>query len=99
MLDAQIGRNGQTVKFKRGTGPVTTMRGFVRGFKPQELVGTLKQGDRSIILSPTVLGVFGIPQDQDKVAFLAGGSATVQSVEKIHMDDVLVRINLVVRGD
>lgn len=100
MLDDQIARHGQTVKFKRGNGPIAAMRGFVRGFKPEELVGTLKQGDRTLVLSPTMLGTFGVPKAQDKVAFLAGGSATVQAPpEQIHMDNVLVRVNLIVRGD
>jgi hypothetical protein len=100
MLDDQIARNGQTLKFKRGNGQPVSMRGFVRGFKPDELVGTLKQGDRIIVLSPSTIGTFGVPQTLDKVAFLAGSSATVQSPpEQVHMDDVLVRINVVVRGD
>lgn len=99
MLDRQISAHGQSLKFKRGNGAVVPMRGFVRSFKASELVGTLKQGDRSVILSPSSLGAFGAPQGQDKVSFLAGGSATVQSVEQVHINDVLVRLNLVVRGD
>ncbi len=99
MLDRQIGKHGQSLKFKRGDGAVAPMRGFVRSFKAGELVGTLKQGDRSIVLSPTALGAFGPPKGQDKVSFHAGGSATVQSAELVHLNDTLVRINLVVRGD
>lgn len=98
MLDRQVARHGQTLKFKRGAGALQEMRGFVRGFKPSELVGTLKQGDSSIVLSPTVLGAFGVPAPGDK-AVIATSSATVQSVEQVRLDDVLVRVNLVVRGD
>jgi hypothetical protein len=98
MLDDQIARHGQTLKFKRGAAAMVPMRGFVRGFKPSELVGTLTQGDRSIVLSPKALGTFGVPRALDKVV-IADTSATVQSAESVHMDDVLVRINLIVRGD
>ncbi|MBN9334833.1 hypothetical protein, partial [Devosia sp.] len=86
-------------KFKRGSAALGQMRGFVRGFKPSEFVGTFKQGDRGVVLSPSTLGAFGVPQNLDKVAFLAGSTATVQSVEQIHLNDVLVRINIIVRGD
>jgi len=96
-LDASIAAVGQTVTFKRGA-TTGSMAAMVRGFKPAELVGLIKQGDRSIVLSPTSLGAFGIPQATDKV-LLATRPATVQSVEPIYMADVLVRINLVARGD
>jgi hypothetical protein len=98
MLDRQIAQHGQTLKFKRGAAALFDMRGFVRGFKPSELVGTLKQGDRQIVLSPSTLGAFGVPRAMDKVV-LTDGSATVQSVEPVRMNDVLVRVNAVVRGD
>lgn len=98
MLDRQLAKHGQTLKLKRGSGALVEMRGFVRGFKPNELVGTLQQGDRSVVLSPTHLGAFGVPRAQDKAVF-ADGSATVQAVEPVRLNDVLVRVNLVVRGD
>lgn len=98
MLDRQIARHGQSLKFKRGSAALVEMRGFVRGFKPSELVGTLKQGDRSIVLSPSTLGAYGLPRAQDKVV-LADSSATVQFVEPVYLADVLVRINVTVRGD
>lgn len=98
MLDRQVAKHGQTVKLKRGAGALTDVRGFVRGFKPSELVGTLQQGDSSVVLSPSVLGVLGIPTKGNKVV-IATSSATVQSVEQVRLDDVLVRVNLVVRGD
>ncbi|NGP18918.1 hypothetical protein [Devosia aurantiaca] len=97
MLDKQIAEHGQTVKLKRGTtGPHET-QAFVRGFKASEIAGLLQQGDRQVVVSPSGLGSFGVPEAQDKIS-IAGSAATVQSVESVRIGDVLVRLNLVVRG-
>lgn len=97
MLDRQLAAHGSDVTFWRGE-TEGGMRAFVRGFKPEELVGLLQQGDRTVTVSPTSFGAYGAPEAQDKVT-LSGAPATVHSVELVEMAGVVVRANLVVRGD
>ena len=94
-LDRQIAQHGQTVKFFRGSASLTA-KAFVRGFKPADLVGSIiKQGDRQIVLSPSSLGAFGIPRNLDQ-GNVGGKPLTVTAVEEVHMNDVLVRLNIMV---
>lgn len=98
-LDRRIARTGQTVTLRRGA-TTRTMRAFVRGFKVAELVGNVVQGDRLIVLSPTGLAepfLTATPKRGDEVLF-EGRPASVQSSESVMLDDVLVRMNVQVRG-
>ena len=95
MLDRQIDAHGQRVSFKRNTAGLTA-RGFVREYKPEQLVGLITQADRMVIISPSVLGTFGVPKALDEVA-IAGAVGKVQSVGTTHINDVLVRLELRVR--
>jgi len=97
-LDDQITRHGQPVALRRGSsGPQHDALAFVRGYRPEELVGLIQQADRGVTLSPTSLEGFGLPRSGD--AFSAAGRPGVvqDDVEPIHIGGVLVRVNLRVR--
>lgn len=97
-LDAALERVGQDVVLLRaasGSGEIP-LRAMVRGFRPSELVGGIKQGDRSVVLSPTGLG--GIPAKAGDGLKIAGKRCNVETVELFHMGMALVRLELVVRG-
>lgn len=100
MLDAQIAEHGQDVILRTGnttTGQVT-VRAFVRGYKPSELVGLVKQGDKMVALSPTGLGSFGEPK-ANQIVVVDGRPRTIQGEpEYIRVGSTLVRINLTARG-
>lgn len=97
MLDRQIALHGEELLFMRGEDAEQAMPGFVRGFKPEELVGLLKQGDRQIAVSPTHFGDFGVPREQD-TALISELLVTVISAETVRLAGTIVRVNLVVRG-
>ncbi|GEP12823.1 hypothetical protein MMMDOFMJ_4407 [Methylobacterium gnaphalii] len=76
------------------------MQVFFRGYRPDELAGGIQQGDSTAILSPTSLGASGFPRPiktNDKLT-VAGRKRNVQAVEPVSMNDVLVRVNLWLRG-
>ena len=76
--------------------PGVPVRGFVRGYKADELVGSIKQGDKRVILSPT--GLNGPPETDEKVR-IAGADFNIEGrPEIIRMAGIVVRIVLQVRG-
>lgn len=92
MLDRQLAKHGQDVAFRRGA-TVTTARGFVRGYKPEQLVGLITQADRQVVMSPTSGFV---PAAQDEFITM-GQLGRVTAVEPIAVAGVVVRWNLTVR--
>lgn len=95
MLERQIARHGQTVTLKLAGGDVAA-RAFVRGMKPDELTGDLKQNDRKVTLSPAG-GAIDL-RSLDTIV-IAGRDYMVEfEPDIIRMDDQPVRINVVVRG-
>ena len=105
MLDRQIAQHGQTVKLVRlvpnGTAIEATVKGFVRGYRPDELAGGIQQGDSSIVLSPTQLAATAFasaPVRANDKAETNGRRRNVQMADPVYINDVLVRINLQVRG-
>lgn len=95
MLDRQVDAHGQTVTFHRGA-TTLAMRGFVREFKPEQLVGLITEQDRLVVLSPSVLSTYGTPKELDDVS-IASKLGKVQSVGTTHIDDTLVRLEVRVR--
>lgn len=92
-LDRQIAAHGQSITFKRGsTGQ--TARGFVRGFKPEQLVGLLTQASRQVTVSPSTLGSY-VPRANDTFGTL-GSLGTVIAAEPIHIGTTIVRWNITV---
>lgn len=101
MLDRKIAKLGQPVTLRRGM-PSTKLdtQAFVRGYRPDELVGTLQQGDQSVTMSPFGLsGVFlsTIPVRGDKID-IAGAQLTIQSSVPVMIGTTMVRLNIVARG-
>jgi len=96
-LDAAIARRGQTISLRRGGGALHTCKAVVRGYEPDQVVGLITLADRKVIVSPTGLGAFGLPQDGDDFA-ANGRLGKVQSdVNPIYLNDVLVRVEMRVR--
>lgn len=104
-LDAAIAQAGQTVMLERlvpNAASVTQpMRAFSRGYKPDELANGVQQGDSLVVLSPSQL--VGTPFATEMLVAnnkieINGRRRNIQMVDPVYMNDVLVRINLQVRG-
>lgn len=106
-LDRAIAKNGQTVTLRRGTAvaPVATatVKAHVRGYDPDELVGGITQKDSKAILSPNGLEnwpggmLVGGGSDADWIR-IDGRWRTILAAIPVKMNDVLVRIELQVKG-
>lgn len=100
-LDAALAAAGQDVFLHAVAAgvpvePGLKVRAFVRGFKPEQLVSDIRQTDRKVILSPTGLGE--VPIKGSKVN-VGGKVFNVEGhPEQIQMADVLVRVEMQVRG-
>ncbi len=95
LLDSQLVRHGQAVHLRRGSGAVREGLGFVRGYDVEKVVGLVTLADRKVIISPTDFGT-DLPRAGDDFAANAK-LGKVQEVNPIHLDDVLVRIEMRVR--
>lgn len=95
MLDRQLAKHGQDVTIKL-TGGDVVVRAFVRGMKPDELTGDLSQNDRKVTLSPT--GLPSLPQRLDTLTTEEREHMIEFQPDVVRMNNVPVRINLVVRG-
>jgi hypothetical protein len=112
-LDAALAEAGEDIRLVRLTLAAggeqipfsADCRGLVRQYQPQELVGGIIQGDTKVILSPTQLaarqwpgpGLAPLPQKGDRV-LIQGRQRNVEAVEPFYVADVLVRLELTVRG-
>ena len=80
---ALIRRAGQTVTLRRDGSPDVQVKASMRLYRPDEIAGTILQGDREIVVSEMDLVAAGFPSppgQQDQV--VAGGAIlTVQFVE------------------
>ena len=94
MLDRQIAAHGQDISFRSGS-TTHSARGFVRGYKPEQLVGLITQQDRSVIVSPSSLAGY-VPTAQDDFQTM-GQLGKVVAAEPIAVAGVIVRWNLTVR--
>lgn len=94
-LDRQIDKHGSVVFFARQGVPQQEARAFVRGYKSEELVGLIEQMDRKLVVSPTSLAAF-LPKEQDRTT-VGGKSGTVEDVDPVEIDGVVVRFNIRVR--
>lgn len=93
-LDRQIASHGQDIAFQRGS-TEQQARGFVRGYKVEQLIGLITQADREVVVSPSSLGAY-LPRINDEFISM-GVMGKVTAAEPIHMAGVLVRWNLRVR--
>lgn len=116
-LDRFIAQRGETVELQRTSGALPTqstfkvsLRASVRKFKDTELVGTIKDGDFKVILSPTPLDSVqwqGGVKTTDKIVFSdhpLGPNEGLRRVRSIvsamplYINGVLVRWDLHVTG-
>jgi len=85
-IAARIEREGQLISVggETGEGPITAyVQAVVRGYRAEELVNDIDQGDREVTIAPIALLAAGFPRAPerlDKVG-IDGGEATVQSCE------------------
>jgi hypothetical protein len=104
MLDRQLAAHGEDVELRRGSAAAPTktgtIRAFVRGYKPEELINGLTQKDRNVILSPTGLGAIAWPGDpvEGDFATVNGRLCHVGAVGVIKLDGTPVRYELQVTG-
>ncbi len=100
-LDASIARRGSALVLKRGDlsspSAAVTVKGFEIDMDPAQFVGNARQGDSLIILSPTGLGAYGEPMEGDWTEF-AGRTRSVYFIRRKVVANVLVRLELMVRG-
>lgn len=115
-LDRALANKGEDVILRRGLGtqqvPVdATVRAFVRGLRPEEIVGSLTQTASKVILSPTdieraqwpgaqagtVVGDPRVPRKGDKVV-IQGRARAVEFADPVYVNGALVRVNLFVLG-
>ena len=113
MLDRQLAAHGQDVTLRRAFGTVGSFvdlpcRAVVRGYAAHELAGDIKQTDSKVILSPLPLEAAGAawpgaaggprwPKIGDSL-FVGGRKTHVELAVPVQVDDVVVRIELRVRG-
>lgn len=111
-LDAQLATDGHDIVVQRVTGGTTvaqavTVRAFVRGYQPQELVNGITQQDAKVILSPTGLAAFNsgaaagldvkVPIKGNRMV-INGRARNVEAAVGIYMAGTLVRIEARVLG-
>jgi hypothetical protein len=101
MLDRRLKKHGEDIGLRHivsgAVGSTETVRAFVRGYKPQDVVGDIQQGDGYVILSPTGLG--SPPKQNDKVVIGGARVRNVQSApEEVRLNGVVVRYNMQIRG-
>lgn len=116
-LNRFIAQHGETVELQRTTGAMPNqstfkapLRAGVRKFKDTELVGTIKDGDFKVILSPTPLDAVqwqGGVKTTDKIVFsdhplplgaVQGKVCSIASAMPLYINGVLVRWDLHVQG-
>jgi hypothetical protein len=110
-LDRQLAAHGENVTLTRVGGASVTVRAFVRGYAPDQLVGGISQQDVKIICSPAEIDAAGWPETPQVTAAgdkriprrgdmvkTSRGPAAVQSAGGVYIDGTLVRIEIQARG-
>ena len=104
-LDAAIARAGDTVVLQRvaadASGVVTVTAAascpaWVRAVHPQDIAEPGVREHR-VVLSATSLGVFGVPDRDDRI-LIEGTESNITEIEPIRYAGSLVRVNLLCRG-
>lgn len=98
---ARIQLEGEPVVFTKADNSVSaTVKAFVRGYTPEELVGDVAQGDRVLRVAPGDLAAQGwsdAPDQPDRVT-IGGQTAVVQSTETRSLRGVPCMYVVQVRG-
>ncbi|MGE4044465.1 MAG: hypothetical protein AB7F35_06405 [Acetobacteraceae bacterium] len=103
--NAEIKRNGQPVTLMRlhtaAQIPVSVdLHAVVRGYRLDELAGSIVQGDREVTISPIPIRMRhwpGPPRKNDRV-LIGADVTTIQGVETVQVGDTVIRHNIHVRG-
>lgn len=117
-LNRALGRAGMTVQLLRITGVIpnqvfttATVPAVVRAVRAQDVVGTIKETDSTVVLSPADIDAAGwpggtpptdgsdarVPKTTDKVKIM-GRTCTILVVKPLYVRGELARIDLMVRG-
>jgi hypothetical protein len=115
-LDRSLARNGEDVTLQRlalGPGGKQTpfsvkCRASVTGYKPEQLVGSIVQGDTLAVLSPTQITLAGwtngvasgdtrVPNSANRL-LVQGTPRTIKAATPFYVAGELVRIELQIRG-
>ena len=104
-LDANLAEAGETVTVRRYTAPTgsprpeihETAKATVRPLRAEELVGNIDQTWSMIITSPTSIASLLPIKKGDKVV-VQGRERNVEFPRPIYVQDVLVRLELLVGG-
>ncbi|WP_428031493.1 hypothetical protein [Ancylobacter sp.] len=110
-LNRQLRKHGHDAILRRSTWSGTERADFevgvritLRGYRPDEIIGGIMQGDSEVVLAPTQLRAEGWPSGeaelprQGDTIVSAGRPRSVVGVDPRFIGDTLVRINLQVRG-
>lgn len=99
MLDRQLKAHGQTIKLRKtntAAGQIEVL-GFVRGYKPDEVVGIISAGDTKIVCSPKGLDPASLPATNG-FAVVQGTPRRIISATPFYIGGELVRMELQVCG-
>ncbi len=105
-IQAMIDRAGQTVILRRITGTTTQVwydvvaKASVRGYRPDELIGPVQQGDREVIMAPQAMVLAGwpLPPRRNDKAIIDGVVTNVENVEIRHFREEIAFYVLRCRG-
>jgi hypothetical protein len=101
-LDRQLEAHGSTLVLRRyvaGSDAFAdhTLKGFVRGLKPQPLVGDVSPNDSTFILSPSSFPDGWSAGERWPVKgdflFAGGRERKIEAIERIEMGDTVVRFD------
>jgi len=102
---AALKRYGRAMKLRRRIGTTSSyvdvdVKGVASGFKPDELVGLVQQGDRSVIISNAEIAATGWPGPPRKGDFVVidGVTAAVQGAEAKYLGSEVLAHVVWVRG-
>lgn len=101
MYARAMSRAGETVTFRRITGGTPSdlagVRVYVRGYRPEELVGGIQQGDREVIALASDVTYTPELRAGDKVLF-SGRLHNIETVNPRRVQGETVAYELRVRG-
>ncbi|MGC2853952.1 hypothetical protein ACM64Y_00620 [Novispirillum sp. DQ9] len=97
---ALIAAKGEGCTLKRTGQPDLSVRAFVRGYKPEELVGGLIQGDREARISDAEIAAAAWPGPPRKgdLLVIGGKTAAVQGCDTRKVGGVAYMHVMTVRG-
>lgn len=106
-LDRQIAAHGEEITLRRvlpnAAALEASMRGVVRGYRPEQITDGITLGASQVILSPTALmgtpfeAEENWPRKNDRI-IIDGRVRNIEAPNPIKINDVLVRFNLQVAG-